>query len=130
MTDPDPTYPGPRITAAREFLEYVRRWKVTEVPPTVLQRECAELRRQLGLVLDDTTRSRAQQAALVQALDDAARYRLGRVPDGCADCAASAAGCCPAHASEREQAGRYRELAGQLRAAPVHDGRQVAVLAG
>ena len=40
-----------RVTAAREYLASVRKHKVTALPPSVLLRECAELRRQLGQVL-------------------------------------------------------------------------------
>jgi len=41
-----------RAELAREYLASVRQHKVTELPPSVLVRECAELRRQLGQVLD------------------------------------------------------------------------------
>ena len=41
-----------RLANARDFLTGVRKHKVTEAPPSVLVRECAELRRQLGQVLD------------------------------------------------------------------------------
>jgi hypothetical protein len=41
-----------RVNAAREYLTSVRRRKVGELPPSVLVRECAELRRLLGQVLD------------------------------------------------------------------------------
>jgi hypothetical protein len=41
-----------RVTAAREYLEGARRRKVTELPPSLLVREAAELRRALGQVLD------------------------------------------------------------------------------
>ena len=40
------------LRLAREFLDGARRRKVTTLPPSVLVRECAELRRQLGQVLD------------------------------------------------------------------------------
>ncbi len=42
----------PRITAAREFLAVARKRPVGSLPPSVLARECAELRRILGQVLD------------------------------------------------------------------------------
>jgi hypothetical protein len=42
----------PRLTAAREFLAGARRRKIGELPPSVLARLAAELRRQLGQVLD------------------------------------------------------------------------------
>jgi hypothetical protein len=41
-----------RITAAAEYLDGARRRKVGELPPSLLVRECAELRRLLGQVLD------------------------------------------------------------------------------
>jgi hypothetical protein len=41
-----------QVAAAREFLDGARRRKVSETPHSVLVREAAELRRQLGLVLD------------------------------------------------------------------------------
>jgi hypothetical protein len=40
-----------RVTAAREFLAGARRRKVAELPHSVLMRENAKLRRQLGQVL-------------------------------------------------------------------------------
>lgn len=122
MTDPGTSYPPPRITAAREFLDYACRSKVTDLPPTVLARECAELRNQLRAVLGAATRSAAQQAMLVQVFADAIRYRESRSADGCSHPAASAAGGCPACVLERSQAARYLELAGQLRAAPGRGG--------
>jgi hypothetical protein len=41
-----------RVTSAREFLAGARRRKVDQLPPSLLMRECAELRRLLGQVLD------------------------------------------------------------------------------
>jgi hypothetical protein len=41
-----------RVTSAREFLSGARRRKVDQLPPSLLMRECAELRRLLGQVLD------------------------------------------------------------------------------
>jgi len=40
-----------RVELAREYLAGVRRASVDQLPPSVLMRECAELRRQLGVVL-------------------------------------------------------------------------------
>jgi hypothetical protein len=42
---------GQRVELAREYLADVRRTGVEQLPPSVLMRECAELRRQLGVVL-------------------------------------------------------------------------------
>jgi hypothetical protein len=122
MTDPGTSYPPPRITAAREFLDYACRSKVTDLPPTVLTRECAELRNQLRAVLGAATRTPAQQATLTQALADAARYREDRSADGCSHPAATEASTCPACTIERGQAARYLELARQLRATPGRGG--------
>lgn len=41
-----------RVDRAREFLDGALKRKVTELPPSVLMRELAEARRQLGQVLD------------------------------------------------------------------------------
>lgn len=41
-----------RVTSAREYLASIRKHKVSSLPDTVLIREAAELRRQLGQVLD------------------------------------------------------------------------------
>ncbi len=46
-----------RVTQAREFLDGARRRKVAELPPSLLIRECAELRRQLGQVLGAVDRA-------------------------------------------------------------------------
>ena len=40
------------MRAAREYLDIIRSRPVATLPPTVLVRECAELRRLLGLVLE------------------------------------------------------------------------------
>jgi len=40
-----------RITLARQYLAEVSGTTVDQLPPSVLMRECAELRRQLGQVL-------------------------------------------------------------------------------
>jgi|SRR5215831_10300099 len=41
-----------RVTSAREYLDGARKRKVTQLPPSLLIRECAELRRHLGQLLD------------------------------------------------------------------------------
>ncbi|HEX5290976.1 MAG TPA: hypothetical protein VFX25_19115 [Streptosporangiaceae bacterium] len=69
----------PRVTAAREFLAIVARWQVSDLPPSKLAREDAELRYQLGQVLDVVTETGAGLAGfgliLGQALRDAIRYQ-------------------------------------------------------
>jgi hypothetical protein len=52
-----------RVTAAREFLAGARRRKVDQLPPSLLMRECAELRRLLGQVLDVLAGERDRDAA-------------------------------------------------------------------
>ncbi|HCU96529.1 MAG TPA: hypothetical protein DHU96_28945 [Actinobacteria bacterium] len=44
--------PDQRVPMAREYLNGARRRRVTTLPPSILVRECAELRRQLGQVLN------------------------------------------------------------------------------
>jgi hypothetical protein len=47
------TYPEDfRVVAAREFLAHTARRSATQLPPSVLARENAELRRLLGWVID------------------------------------------------------------------------------
>jgi hypothetical protein len=64
-----------RVTSAREFLAGARRRKVDQLPPSLLMRECAELRRLLGQVLDvlaerrDAARRLAEVRALLAAFD-------------------------------------------------------------
>jgi hypothetical protein len=52
-----------RVTAAREFLAGAQRRKVDQLPPSLLMRECAELRRLLGQVLDVLAGERDRDAA-------------------------------------------------------------------
>lgn len=69
----------PRTAAAREYLAdatYAR--PVTTLPPTVLMRELAETRRQLGImlaVLDGLALTEALRGTIGQALADAVSYR-------------------------------------------------------
>jgi hypothetical protein len=85
-----------RVQLAREYLAGVRKHKVSTLPPSVLVRECAELRRQLGQVLDAIGEDgQAAQLAEIRALLDAfdwerddRQYALERIemiagaPDG------------------------------------------------
>ncbi len=59
-----------RVTSAREFLAGARRRKVGQLPPSLLMRECAELRRLLGQVLDvlAETRDAARRLAEIRAV--------------------------------------------------------------
>jgi hypothetical protein len=52
-----------RVTAAREFLAGARRRPVDQLPPTLLMRECAELRRLLGQVLGVLADQQAERQA-------------------------------------------------------------------
>jgi hypothetical protein len=52
-----------RVTAAHEYLAGARRRKVDQLPPSLLMRECAELRRLLGQVLDVLAGGRDRDAA-------------------------------------------------------------------
>jgi hypothetical protein len=68
----------PRLTAAAEFLAHARRRKIAELPPSVLAREDAELRRQLGIVLHAVTGTgdlRGHDDIIGQALRDGIRYQ-------------------------------------------------------
>ena len=61
-----------RVVMAREFLAGARKRKVAELPPSLLMREDAELRRQLGQVLDVID---SAAAVLASALSDAIAHR-------------------------------------------------------
>lgn len=56
-------HPDQRIVYAREYLGYARGIKVSELPHSALIRMAAELRRQLGQVLDYVSESEAEPAA-------------------------------------------------------------------
>ena len=106
-----------RVTLAREYLASVRQHKVTTLPPSVLVRECAELRRQLGQVLDaeDGLVLTADQRDLIRAaLDEAAEARTERVTAWCNGCATAPDDCCPEHAVDLDQADEYRQLRQEL----------------
>jgi hypothetical protein len=55
-----------RVTSAREFLDGARRRKVDQLPPSLLMRECAELRRLLGQVLDVLAERQANTRQLAE----------------------------------------------------------------
>lgn len=105
---------GPRVTAARQYLDAVRRHKVTARPHGALVREAAELRRQLGQVLDAVDCAPVLTAAdldtLLRALADAVAYR-DPAGWGCQDCEASPAGLCPDHAADLDCTDAYLALA-------------------
>ena len=87
-----------QITQAREYLAGARRRKVNTLPPSVLMRELAETRRQLGQVLgliegQAATLTGAQLSTVLDALDVAADYKRDRAAN-CPDCEASPAELC------------------------------------
>jgi hypothetical protein len=111
-----------RVTAAREYLDGARRRKVSELPPSLLIRECAELRRALGQVLDvlgeAVTLDGDQAATVLDALDFAAEYRRYRASLTCAACNDHPAGLCEDHAIDLDRADEYDRVAGQIGGAP------------
>jgi hypothetical protein len=105
-----------RVQAAREFLDGARTRKVTELPPTLLIRECAELRRLLGQVLDAAGEgallTAGQLTTVLLALREARDVHV-REMIGCPACdAAESAGrdACDRHTADDDQAGRYTAL--------------------
>jgi len=123
-----------QLAAAREFLDSVSRRPAAGLPPSVLAREDAELRRQLGQVLDVAGEATAvagllcdavaavvyeldlgEAALVVDALEVAAEYRRYRADLSCDLCSLSAAGVCDGHAADIERAAEYDALADQIR---------------
>lgn len=106
-----------RVTLAREFLDGARRRKMTELPPSLLIRECAELRRQLGQVLDviaaGACLNEDQAATVLAALDDAAVHIRERAAN-CPECAASPADLCDGCDDRLSRAELYDDLADQI----------------
>jgi hypothetical protein len=120
-----------RVIYAREFLEGARKRQVGELPPSVLAREDAELRRLLSKLLDvvqdyedveldpDVTQVTITGGAVLapadlrtvsRALADAAAHRE---PGGyCADCGDE--DLCATHEADLERTNSYRALADTL----------------
>ena len=110
------TAAGQRVTMAREFLAGARTRKLTELPPSVMTRELAECRRQLGQVLDVIGQGAvldAQQCeVLAQALADAITFRD---PAGfCPRCEATPAALCDDHSADLHLTDAYLALAREL----------------
>jgi hypothetical protein len=105
-----------RVTNAREYLGYARQVKVAGLPHSALMRMAAELRRQLGQVLDamqaDVALTDGQLVTLGLALGDAITYRDPQVI--CPDCDASPAGLCDDHAEDLDKTDAYLALAREL----------------
>jgi hypothetical protein len=105
-----------RVPQACEFLAAARKRKVSELPPSVMLRELAECRRQLGQVLDvvraNVSLSDDQLVLLGQVIADAVTYRD---PSGvCPDCDASPAALCDDHAEDLDRTDAYLALARDL----------------
>ena len=105
-----------RVTNAREYLGYARQCKVADLPHSAVMRMAAELKRQLGQVLDAgreaVSLSGDQLVTLGQALADAITYRD---PAGaCPDCEASPSGLCDDHGEDLDKTGAYLQLASEL----------------
>jgi hypothetical protein len=122
-----------RIQAAREYLDGARKRRVTELPPSLLERECAELRRTAGQLLDVITEQASalqearaallssaaslddgQAATVLDALGFAAEYRRYRASLTCEACAQHPAELCEDHAADLDRAEEYDQLAGQI----------------
>ncbi|SRR5260221_6888729 len=122
-----------RVLYARQFLAGARRREVAEMPPSVLARETAELRRVLGQVLDvvadvedteidesltlildsgDAHVAPADVLTLHAALDDAISWCQDNAY--CDDCEISPAGLCETHAVRLARVPAYRTLARAL----------------
>jgi hypothetical protein len=112
-----------RVTRAREFLNGARRRKVGELPPSLLIRECAELRRQLGQVLGVIEEQAtavlitAELGTVLDGLAVAAEYRRYRASLTCEACTAYPAypdGLCDDHQADLDAAEAYEDLAGRI----------------
>jgi hypothetical protein len=98
-----------RLITAREFLAGARKRKVAELPPSVLMREDAELRRLLGQVLALVDEA---GEVLAQALADAIEYRTPSAD--CPECDAHPAGLCEDHGADLDLTDAYLQLAAEL----------------
>ena len=108
-----------RVTLARTYLADVARQHVDQLPPSVLARECAELRRQLGQVLavvngHAATLTGAQLGVVLAALNDAATFRERRAAEWCDSCENAPDGACDMHVEDLDSVGEYRQLAREL----------------
>jgi len=105
-----------RVIYARDFLAGARKRRVSELPPSVLVREDAELRRLLGQVLDYLSEVVAlgphQVEVIGNALSDAIAWRTEL--DYCGACAQSPNGMCADHAVWRGRRDTYVRLGSEL----------------
>lgn len=106
-----------RVTAARGYLDGARLRKVTALPPSLLVRECAELRRALGQVLDAIAAGVLldddQTLTVTAALDDAVAGIRDRAAH-CGECRISPAELCDGCADRLARVDLYAKLAGQI----------------
>ena len=88
-----------------------------ELPPSVLVRECAELRHQLRLVLEAVAAAALtpwQRATALAALEDGATYRTGKATEWCDGCVKHPSGCCDRHLDDMDQADAYQRVAREI----------------
>jgi hypothetical protein len=107
-----------RVALAREYLTGARRRKVDQLPPSVLMRELAETRRQLGQVLDvidqAATLDDDQAAIVLSSLEDASEGIRERAAH-CPACRSHPADLCDEDADRLARADAYDRLAAKLR---------------
>ena len=96
-----------------------RKRSVDALPHSVLMRELAETRRQLGVVLaladkPDTLESLGWRGILRDALTDAISYRESQLDNRCDGCEIHPAGLCEVHSAHLDQADAYQNVAAIL----------------
>jgi hypothetical protein len=107
------------VQYAREFLDGARNRPVPTLPPSVMMRELAETRRQLGIVLQviedqAAALTAADLATVLDALAVAAEYRRYRPSLTCEACTVHPADLCEACATDLDRADEYDQLAGRI----------------
>jgi hypothetical protein len=109
---------GDAVSLARDYLADVSQHPVTGLPPSVLVRELAETRRQLGCVLDaigaGLLLDEDQAQTVAAAADDAIEGIRDRVTH-CGECTSSVAGLCDGCAARLCRAEAYFALGLVLR---------------
>jgi hypothetical protein len=108
-----------RAAIARAYLASVRQHRVTMLPPSVMVRELAETRRQLGIVLDVIEHqapalTEAQRASVLDALAVAAENRVYRASLTCDACGTHPAELCDDHQADLDAAEQYHAIAAQI----------------
>jgi hypothetical protein len=116
--------PDPRVEIARDYLQGARQRDPNWLPPSRLQAEVAETRRQLGQVLaayadlEGQALIEAQRTTVLDGLGDAADLLEHRAEQWCGDCVRQDGGLCYEHAKDLDAADRYRALAREIGGAP------------